>query len=320
MLNVGRLRVLKEVAIHGSLTGAAEALSFSQPAISNQIAKLEQETGTRLIERGPRGVRLTGAGELLVRHAESVLSRLEQAEAELEEHLQVRRGRLRLGAFPTAFVDLVARALVRFKAAHPQVDVALEEIWVESAFDRLDDGELDLALVFEYALGNTVLPDEHPRLHLLDDFMYLVVSRDHPLAHARDVTLDDLRDEPWLEYTQGGPASRVLRHAFYSAGIEPRVMLEIDDLLAIQGLVVAGVGHTFVPGMALPALRPELIVRSLDDQLPTRRIYALWPKSGLSPAAEAMLRVLEEAALPLQDQVRAGSAASPAGAAAPLES
>lgn len=318
MLNVGRLRVLKEVATHGSLTGAAHALSFSQPAISNQIAKLEQETGTRLIERGPRGVRLTGAGELLVRHAESVLSRLDQAQAELEEHLEVRRGRLRLGAFPTAFVDLVARAMVTFKAAHPHVDVALEEIWVESAFDRLEDGELDLALVFQYDLSN-LLPDEHPSARLLDDLMYLVVGREHRLAHAREVSLEDLRDEPWLEYTQGGPASRVLRHAFYSAGIEPRVILEIDDLLAIQGLVVAGVGHTFVPGMALPALRPELIVRSLGDQLPTRQVFAMWPTSGLSPAAEAMLEVLKEAARPLQDQVRAGSAASPAGAAAPLD-
>src|SRR3712207_3080065 len=183
MLNVGRLRVLKEVAAHGSLTGAAEALSFSQPAISNQIAKLEQETGTRLIERGPRGVRLTGAGELLVRHAESVLSRLDQAQAELEEHLEVRRGRLRLGAFPTAFVDLVARALVSFKAAHPDVEVALEEVWVDSAFDRLDDGELDLALVFQYEQSG-VLPEGHPRVHLLDDVMYLVVGRDHPLAHV----------------------------------------------------------------------------------------------------------------------------------------
>ena len=318
MLNVGRLRVLKEVATHGSLTGAAHALSFSQPAISNQIAKLEQETGTRLIERGPRGVRLTGAGELLVRHAESVLSRLDQAQAELEEHLEVRRGRLRLGAFPTAFVDLVARALVTFKGAHPHVDVALEEIWVESAHDRLEDGELDLALVFQYDLSN-LLPGEHPSVHLLDDLMYLVVGREHRLAHAREVTLEDLRDEPWLEYTQGGPASRVLRHAFYSAGIEPHVVLEIDDLLAIQGLVVAGVGHTLVPGMALPALRPELIVRSLGDQLPTRQVFAMWPTSGLSPAAEAMLEVLKEAARPLQDQVRAGSAVSPAGSAAPFD-
>lgn len=314
MLNVGRLKVLREVALRGSLTGAAEALSFSQPAISNQIAKLEQETGTRLIERGPRGVRLTGAGELLVRHADSVLSRLDQAQAELEEHLEVRRGRLRLGAFPTAFVDLVSRALATFQAAHPPVEVSLEEVGLEASVDRLEDGLLDLALVFEYDID---IPesDQPTRVHLLDDLMYLVVNRDHPLAHRRKLHLEDLRDEPWLEYTQGGAASRVLHHAFYAAGIEPRVILEIDDLLAIQGLVVAGVGYTFVPGMALPALRPELVVRSLGDELPTRRVYAMWPASGLSPAAAAMVDVLREAARPLQDQVRAGSAVSPAGAA-----
>lgn len=315
MLNVGRLRVLREVAHHGSLTGAAQALSFSQPAISNQIAKLEQETGTRLIERGPRGVRLTGAGELLVRHADSVLSRLAQAEAELEEHLDVRRGRLRLGAFPTAFVDLISRALATFKAQHPDVEVTLDEVRLEEAVDRLDDGELDLALVFEYDLETPDDADDATRLHLLDDPMYLVVGRAHPLARRRTVELKDLRDEPWLEYTQGGPASRVLRHAFYAAGIEPRVILEIDDLLAIQGLAVAGVGYTIVPGMALPALRPELVVRSLGDRLPTRRVFALWPGSGLSPAAAAMVEVLRDAARPLQDQVRAGSAVSPAGAA-----
>src|SRR3712207_5371195 len=168
MLNVGRLRVLKEVATHGSLTGAAEALSFSQPAISNQIAKLEQETGTRLVERGARGVRLTGAGELLVRHAESILSRLEQADAELEEHLQVRRGRLRLGAFPTSFIDPVSRSLATFRIAHPAVEVCLSEASLEGAKQRLDDGELDLAVVFEYKLGFPT-PDDHPRVQLLDD-------------------------------------------------------------------------------------------------------------------------------------------------------
>jgi DNA-binding transcriptional LysR family regulator len=312
MLNVSRLKVLREVAAHGSLTGAAQALSFSQPAISNQIAKLEQETGTRLIERGPRGVRLTGAGELLVRHADSVLSRLDQAQAELEEHLQVRRGRLRLGSFPTGFVDLASRALATFEAQHPEVEVSLEEVRLETAVDRLDDGQLDLALVFEYDV-DVRDSDEPTRIHLLDDPMYLVVGRDHALARRREVELEHLRDEPWLEYTQGGPASRVLRGAFYAAGIEPRVMLEIDDLLAIQGLVVAGVGYSLVPGMALPSLRPELVVRSLGDRLPTRRVFAVWAASGLSPAAAAMVEILREVAGPLREKVRAGSAVSPAG-------
>jgi DNA-binding transcriptional LysR family regulator len=313
MLNVSRLRVLREVAQYGSLTGAAEALSFSQPAISNQIAKLEQETGTRLIERGPRGVRLTGAGELLVRHADSILSRLDQAQAELEEHLEVRRGRLRLGAFPTAYVDLVSRALATFKSAHPRVEVSLEEVRLETAVDRLEDGRLDLALVFQYDIAAAEPAfDDRTCMHLLDDLMYLVVNREHPLARRPEIVLTDLRDEPWLEYTQGGAASRVLHHAFHAVGIDPRVILEIDDLLAIQGLVVAGVGHTFVPGMALPALRPELVVRSLGEQLPTRRVYALWPGSGLSPAAAAMADLLQAAARPVQDQVREGAGLHPA--------
>jgi molybdate transport repressor ModE-like protein len=316
MLNVARLRVLKEVAAHGSLTAAAEALSFSQPAISNQIAKLEQETGTRLIERGARGVRLTGAGELLVRHAESVLSRLEQAQAELEEHLEVRRGRLRLGAFPSAFVDLVSRSLPSFKRDHPGVDVALEEVRLETAVDRLDDGELDLALVFQYDVGAPAT-EEHPRAHLLDDPMFLLVGPDHHLAQRPDLSLEDLREEPWIEFTQGGPASRVLRSAFYAAGIEPRVILETDDLLAIQGLVVAGVGHSLVSGMALPSLRPELVVRSLGYELPTRQVFALWPTSGLSPAAAAMLEVLKETARDLRLQLRTWQQVTPASAPAP---
>ena len=128
MLDVRRLRVLREVAERGSLSAAAEALSFSQPAVSHQIAKLEQETGARLVERVPRGVRLTDAGELLVRHADVVLSRLALAESELEELLAVRRGHLRLGAFPSAFVHFVPRSLVGFRARHPNVEVTLLDV------------------------------------------------------------------------------------------------------------------------------------------------------------------------------------------------
>ncbi len=314
MLNTTRLRILREVAARGSLTGAAEALSFSQPAISNQIAKLEQETGTRLIERGPRGVRLTGAGELLVRHADSILSRLELAEAELEEHLHVRRGRLRLGAFPSAFIDLVSRSLASFRIAHPGVEVCLSEVSLEDAVKQLDDGELDLAVVFEYKLASVTF-DEHPRKHLLDDPMYVVMPGDHPLRDRPKLRLADLRDEPWLEYTSGGPAAMQLRRAFSKAGFEPRVVLRIEDLLAIQGLVAAGVGSTLVPRMALPSLRPGLRVRTLGVSLPTRQVSALWPVSGLSPSAKAMLELLSSEAQRLQaelDELNAGLTHVPA--------
>ena len=310
MLNVQRLRVLREVAARGSLTSAAAALSFSQPAVSNQIAKLEQETGARLIERGSRGVRLTGAGQLLVRHTEVLLNRLALAEAELEELLDVRRGHLRLGAFPSAFVELVSRALAGFEAEHPGVEVSLTEVALEGAVRRLDDGELDLAVAFAYDVASAPTADALPREHLLDDPMYLALARDHPLAAKAHPTLQDLREEPWVLFTQGGPASRALLRAFLAAGYEPRVALESDDLLAVQGLVAAGVGATLVPGMALPTLRADLAVRPLTPALPTRSVFALWPGSGLSPAAEAMLGALRDKAAGLRERLRAAELAT----------
>lgn len=291
MLDVRRLRVLREVAARGSLSAAAEAMSFSQPAISNQIAKLELEAGTRLVERVPRGVRLTDAGELLVRHADVVLRRLELAEIELEELLAVRRGYLRLGAFPSSFVDLVSRSVGRFRERHPAVEISLREVALEEAKVQLASGELDLAVSFEYGLAPSPTAAGVGWQSLLEDRMYLVLARDHPLASRPRLGLADLRGEKWIQFTTG-PASKVLYRAFLRAGYEPDMALETDDLLAVQGLVAAGFAVTMLPGMVLPTLRPELVARSLAPDLPTRTVNALWPEDRRSPAASAMLEIL----------------------------
>jgi DNA-binding transcriptional LysR family regulator len=248
-------------------------------------------------------VRLTGAGQLLVRHTEVILNRLAIAEADLEDLLDVRRGHLRLGAFPSAFVDLVSRALARFGTRHPNVEVSLSAVTLEHAVRRLEDGELDLAVTFEYDLGPSPTREAPPRVHLLDDPMYLVLGRDHPLARRPELALEDLHDERWVLFTHGGAASKLLHRAFSGAGYEPRVALETDDLLAVQGLVAAAVGITLVPGMALPALRRDLEVRALGPSLPLRQVFALWPTSGLSPSAEAMLAVLGDEARGLRAQL-----------------
>ena len=303
MLDVRRLRVLREVAERRSLSAAADALSFSQPAVSHQIAKLEQETGARLVERVPRGVRLTDAGELLVRHADVVLSRLALAESELEELLAVRRGHLRLGAFPSAFVHFVSRSLAEFRARYPNVEVSLREVALEEADSQLEAGDLDLAVTFEYDVALPRAAAARPASrHLLDDPMYVVLSRDHPAASRPDLRLRDLADEAWIQFTQG-PASKVLYRAFLLAGYEPRIVLETDDLAAIQGLVAAGVGVTLLPGMALPALRADLAARSLGADLPTRRVTARWPGTHRSPAAGAMLDVLTDHAPALRSEL-----------------
>src|SRR5918911_576256 len=147
MLDVKRLRVLREVAARGSFSAAAEALGYTQSAVSQQIAALEREAGSTLIERNPRGLRLTDAGEALVRHADKILARLAEAEAELEAIAGLHGGRLRLGSFPTPRAPLVPHAIAEFSARHPAVELSLSEADPDESLPRLKAGELDLILV-----------------------------------------------------------------------------------------------------------------------------------------------------------------------------
>jgi DNA-binding transcriptional LysR family regulator len=303
MLNVGRLRVLREVAERGSMSAAAEALSFSQPAVSHQIAKLEQETGTQLIERVPRGVRLTEAGELLVHHAEGVLARLDRAESELRDLVSLRRGRLRVGAFPSSFVHLASESIAELRERYPGVEVTVSEVGLEDGGAQVEAGELDIVVAFDYEIAPAGTDGALRRTPLLDDPMYLILPRDHPAANRPKLRLRDLRDESWIQVTQG-PASRAIYRTFSSAGFEPRVIFETDDLFTIQGLVAAGLGASLVPGMSLPTMRRDLVVRSLGDAGPRRRVFALTPADGgRSPSTAPMLSILEEEAASLRRQL-----------------
>src|SRR5919108_4564114 len=148
MLDVRRMRVLREVARRGSFSAAADALAYTQSAVSQQIAALEREAGTRLVERGARGVRLTDAGRALVEHADGILARLTAAEEELEAIAGLRGGRVRLASFPTAGATLVPLAIAEFSQRHPGVELSLVEAEPEDAIPQLKSGQLDVALTF----------------------------------------------------------------------------------------------------------------------------------------------------------------------------
>src|SRR6059036_1260664 len=144
MLDVRRMRVLREVAAQRSFSAAAQKLGYTQSAVSQQVAALEREAGATLIERNPRGIRLTDAGEALVRHADKILARLAEAEAELEAIAGLRGGRLRLSSFPTAGATLVPRAIAEFNKRHPAVELSLTEAEPDESLMRLKGGDLDL--------------------------------------------------------------------------------------------------------------------------------------------------------------------------------
>src|ERR671924_633890 len=151
MLDVRRMKVLREVGSRGSFSAAAEALNFTQSAVSQHIAALERESGTQLVERRSRGVTLTDAGRVLVDHADAILARIESAEDDLAAIAGLRGGRLRLACFQSAGATLVPRAVAEFHERHPDVElnmIGIEE--PEDARDALKAGEIDLALTFDF--------------------------------------------------------------------------------------------------------------------------------------------------------------------------
>src|ERR687891_2294845 len=177
MLDVKRMRVLREVARQGSFSAAAESLSYTQSAISQQIAALERETETTLVDRGARGIRLTDAGEALVRHADAILTRITDAEAELEAIAGLRGGRVRLASFATAGSTFVPRAIATFHERYPAVDISLTESDPEQSVPALKAGQLDIAIVFEpHGCEST---EDIEKVHLLEDPMSIVLADNH---------------------------------------------------------------------------------------------------------------------------------------------
>jgi DNA-binding transcriptional LysR family regulator len=291
MLDVRRMRVLREVAQRGSFSAAAEALSFTQSAVSQQIAALEREAGTVLVQRSARGVRLTEAGEAVVRHAEAILGRLAEAEAELEAIAGLRGGRLRMGAFESAASTLMPLAIAAFRARHPAVELTMALVESEDALPQLRAGDLDLAVVIETRWRGE--DDGIERAHLLDDPMYLVLPTDHPLARRRHLRLADLAEDAWIGGAPDCECHRVISGACAAAGFAPRIAFETDDYGAVQGFVAAGVGVSLIAELGLSSVRDDIVVRSLGRETPVRQVYAACAAGGYrAPATAAMLDIL----------------------------
>ncbi|HZL53986.1 MAG TPA: LysR family transcriptional regulator, partial [Solirubrobacteraceae bacterium] len=273
---MARLKILKEVAYHGSFSAAAEALSYTQSAISQQIATLEAETGMTLLERHPRGVSLTAAGQALVGHAEGILARLEAAEAALEAIAGLRGGRLRMASFPTAGATLMPLAIAAFRASYPDVELTLSEGEPEEIAPRLRAGELDLALLFEFA-GELPRPRDMTRIDLLEDRLFLALPREHRLAARQRIRLEDLAREAWVQTSSSSPCARHVVRSCHAAGFEPNVAFESDDYQTVQGLVAAGVGVALIPELALSVVREDIVIRALSPVSPVRQVIAAAP-------------------------------------------
>jgi DNA-binding transcriptional LysR family regulator len=293
MLDARRLIVLREVARLGSFSAAAHALWITQPAVSRQIAALERELGRKVLERTPRGLRLTQAGTLLVDHAEAIVARLAAAEAQLGTLDRLESGRLRLGASGASAASLLASAMAEFRGRWPSVELSLVELPSDEPGAPVKSGELDVAIAFESGLAPRALDPELDRVHLLDDRLLLALPASHPFAKRDRVDLRDLAHETWIRVQPEGPG--VALAACVAAGFEPHVHFDARAEEVALELVAAGLGVAFVSALAHAPVPDGAVVRDIGERAPVRRVVALArPAEFRPPAAEAMLELVRE--------------------------
>lgn len=296
MLDTRRLQVLTAVVDTGSITGAATMLGYTPSAISQNIATLERETGTALLERAGRGIQPTQAGALLAEHAEAVLARLREAEGALAALRAGQAGHLQLTTFATAGAALVPRALARFRSAHRGVQLDLRIAEADEALPQLRGGRSDIAIV-AFESGATVELDPDVRwTHLLDDPYRIVLPRTHPLAGRRSISPEQLRDETWIATESPACCSRaVITAACAKAGVEPRFGIAADEFSTAMGFVSAELGVAMVPLLGLAQVPENVRVRRIRGAEPVRRVYAVTrAATAEQPTIAAMVDALQE--------------------------
>ncbi|MFF0199113.1 LysR family transcriptional regulator [Streptomyces sp. NPDC005017] len=297
MIEARHLRVLRAVAATGSFSAAGRELGCTQPAVSQQMKALEASVGTPLLVRGGREMRLTQAGEALVRHAAGILAGLTAAEEEVAAIAGLRAGRVRLVSFPSGSSTLVPTALAALRAAHPGTRVSLVEAEPPRSVEMLREGDCDIALAFRYAGSAGAQDAEWDDLvvrPLLTDRLVALVPERHRLARAGSVAIGELAEEPWIA---GCPRCRgQLVEVCEGAGFTPRIDFATDDYPAVVGLVGAGLGVAVLPQLAIESVRPRGARAVTLEPAVRRDIVALTlPDLAQVPAVTATLDQLARA-------------------------
>ncbi|MDH6113158.1 DNA-binding transcriptional LysR family regulator [Kitasatospora sp. MAP12-15] len=291
-MDLGRLRALHAVAVHGSVARAAASLGFTSSAISQQIAKLERETRTVLLERQGRGVVLTDAARELAGTAQRVLALVEQAEVTLEEQRGQAVGRLLVASFATGARGLLPGALADLRSGCPELDVRLLEADPYLAAELVARGEVDLALVQDWPTVPLPVPQGLSRLDLGRDPVDLVLRAEDPLAALAVVPVDRLRGQRWISVPPGNICHDWLVRTMREAGEELDVRYQVGEFETQIALIGAGLGIGLVPRLGRGALPGGVVARPVLPE-PVRRVFALWrTQASRRPAITAALDAL----------------------------
>ncbi len=289
-----RLRTLSAVARHGSVRAAAEGLHVTTSAVSQQLAKLERETGQQLLAKNGRGVRLTDAGRLLAGHAARILSQVELAEAELEAHRGQAVGELRMGAFPTAARGLFPDALAALAVDHPQLRARLWEMEPGDSVRAVVRGDIDLGVVLDWYNRPLSLPEGLAKAPLLDDPADVAMPSDHRLAGRRTVELEDFAEDAWISWPQGEFCHDWLMFTLRSKGIEPRIAHMAEEHGTQLALIARGLGVAVAPRLGRGPVPEGVSVVPVRHPM-RRHVYAIWrADADRRPSIRAAVAALRE--------------------------
>lgn len=295
-LDIQSLRVLKAIADEGSITAAADLLGYSQPAVSQQLRRLEDRIGVAVVERVGRSVRLTEAGRILARYAPAVTTALDAAAEEIAEVRGLRAGRVRLVGFPSASPALIPRMLSDLADRHPGLTLTYVEAEPPEAVDAVRDDRADIALTFSYPGDRN---DPHgPSSHGLavravgSDDLLAILARDHPAAVGEKIELADLAGDDWIA---GCPRCRGhLLEVCDRAGFVPRIAFETDNVAAVEGLVAQGIGVALLPRMAVESFPQHPGIVAMPVPTADRRTIHVVTAHGAerAPSVRAVLAAI----------------------------
>ncbi|WP_067473590.1 LysR family transcriptional regulator [Actinomadura hibisca] len=292
MLDPVRLRLLRDLAEHGTMTAVGEVAGMSSSAVSQHLARLEQETGVRLFRRVGRRVELTAEGHRLVGHAHTVLNALEAAEKDLRE-ADVPRGPVHVASFATAVARYLLPAVGTAKARHPQLRIVVHEAEPAEAIAALRAGRCDMAITYTYNL----LPEPSPaglnRQHLCEEPFLVALPSDHPAARA-EVDLRDLAEEQWIAGSRGTGDHQLIERAAALAGFHPDISHTADDYALILHMVRHGLGVALVPEGGIGNAAADLVFRPVADLSLARGIEVL--TRHVTPAVQAVRDLLHDTA------------------------
>jgi DNA-binding transcriptional LysR family regulator len=314
MLNVWRLQLLRELSRRGSIKAAAEAMSVTPSAVSQQLAILEKEAGVGLLEKSGRGVRLTDAAMLLVRHADSITGAIAAAEADLAGLQSQVTGTLRIAAFPTAARAIMPPVMTALSHRHPSLRVTLRDLEAAEALTALQMDEIDVALVDEYDEPARIRPAGLEFCEFLTDPLFLALPPGgargpHSIARggnsnaaappagppgrAEAVRLADLRDSFWIMDTEDSHLCQVTLRACRASGFEPHVRSNCKDFSVIIALVEAGLGVGMLPGLAIHDRAVRASIHPTDPPLARRLLSVIRPERSRHPMIVSALAELE---------------------------